>query len=187
MIAWYTFDKIYIWENDKMNHFENESKINQKTYEELKWHLIPKKEKVTLTATLFSCVIIIIWGFYTQRYEFTIVGFVAGIFLGLLGLSARRNAIRAHLHSIEASTGTTELQVKTFFSDDEISAFNFQTEGTTTFNYDDIHRLIETKSLYVLVTKINQFLVIDKVSLAQEEKSEDFLRFIKDKCKNIKW
>jgi len=85
------------------------------------------------------------------------------------------------------STGAEGIEQVVTFLEDKIQVHNPQTSAMIYLKYDLIQRFAETQSMYALFTKENQCIVVDKVSLIQEKKSEAFIRFLKDKCKNVKW
>ncbi|MCL2569174.1 MAG: YcxB family protein [Oscillospiraceae bacterium] len=66
----------------------------------------------------------------------------------------------------------------------KVSAANGGEE--VTIPYDTVTRFLETEQLYVLFTRKDQVIPVNKLSLAEEKKSDDFLRFTKVKCENIR-
>ena len=53
-------------------------------------------------------------------------------------------------------------------------------------NYAYIHKIIETKSTYTPTTKTKQIIIINKATLIKMEENESFLKFLMNKCVNIK-
>ena len=98
-----------------------------------------------------------------------------------------RNFVKINLARVQENEGTTELKVITSFTDDKIQIHHVNTGNTSNLSYDVINRFVETKNMYTLFTKAHQFVVVNKASIIQDHENEDFIRFIKDKCKNIQW
>jgi len=85
------------------------------------------------------------------------------------------------------NTRGSGLQLTTSFTADEIKIYRADTGGTNRISYSSIISFVETAHTYTLFTKADQFIVVNKTSLAQAKKKKDFVMFIQEQCKNAKW
>jgi len=180
-----------------MEYFETKTTINMATFRELRKHSVPRGGKIYLAISLaigLVCVIGLIQGsingnIHQESGSATIMGFTAVIALVVtpaVFLIRLNSDNKLYLARIQESTGTASFDVVTSFTEDNIKLHNLNSGGTVYMDYDVIVRFAETENLYVLYTKKSQFVLADKIKLIQEQKSEEFLHFIKDKCKNLK-
>jgi hypothetical protein len=47
--------------------------------------------------------------------------------------------------------------------------------------------MAETRHFYILMTKTNMFVAVNKATLKNENRSEAFVAFITDKCMDAQW
>jgi len=166
-----------------MDYFEVESIVNKDTYNELMWHRIPKSVKILVVIILFGCTMSAIGG----HYDAAVSGLAMVVIFSLMLLFAHKRNVKITLQRQKEREETSELKLAISFLDEEIKIHNLRAGGAIYVNYDSIARFVETKNLYVLFTKANQFVAVNKTILIQEQKRKDFIRFVKDKCKNVKW
>jgi len=169
-----------------MDLFETRYTISKETYEELKWHLLSQQDKFAFVLGILCGIIVAISGIFSQRLEFTLFG-IALIAISITELILRpKRFMKIFLQRTQESIGATEFEVQTSFTENCIKTLNFSTNGASAINYTDINNFVETKNMYVLITKAHQFMAVNKATLIQEGQSEEFLRFIKNKLLNIK-
>jgi len=166
-----------------MNTFEMESTVNKDTYHELMWHMIPKTVKIIVAIVLLGSTISAIGG----HYEAAVSGLAMAVIFSVAMLFAHKRGIKTTLQRQKECEGTPELKLAISFLDENIKIHNLRAGGAIYVNYDSMARFVETKNFYALFSKANQFVVVNKTNLIQEQKSKDFIRFLKDKCKNVKW
>jgi len=171
-----------------MDYFETSVVINKDTLKKLKRHRRRTRDKVIFAIALICSCYFVIGGIITQNST----RIIAGIALILLVVSVLvRDEIteKRSYGQIEENLGTTELEIEQVvtFLDDGIRVHNPLTKGTVNFRYDRITKFTETKNLYFFRTKADQFILANKAYLIEEQKNEEFLRFIKSKCENVRW
>jgi hypothetical protein len=166
-----------------MDCFKIESTVNKDTYIELTWHLIPITVKIAMIIILIGCAGSAIGG----HYEAAFTGLTMVIIFSLSTLFFHKRDIKTKLQRQQECEGTSELKLAISFLDENIKIHNLRAGGTIYMKYDSIVKLAETKNLYVLFTKAKQFIAVNKTILFQEQKNNDFIRFVKDKCINVKW
>ena len=173
-----------------MESFETTVTISKDTFQKLKKHKKPPHEKMRVA--IASVVLVIVGILYIVLEQMNSVLGIPMISLGLAGpllhhfnfnYVTKVNWRRA----IQSSEGRDSFECITSFTDDEVKLHNPTNGGTAHIKYGTIKRFAETDEWYVLFTKDNQFIIVDKVRLIQEEKDKDFLRFIVGKCENVKW
>ena len=169
-----------------MDYFETRGVINRNIFAELKRHLKnPRDKKMFVIYSLF-CFFVLILGIISSSAMLISSG-VAGNILIVLLLLRDKIEMQRTMEKIRESLGIEEIEYVITFTDDQIKIHNLQTNGTSRFIYSDINRFVETKNLYALFTRANQFITVNKNSLIQEQKDEAFIQFIKNKCENVKW
>ena len=100
-------------------------------------------------------------------------------------IQAPSTAIAYNLKVMREEAEIPELRCTTSFADDKVKIYWDHTGGIGRIRYNDIDRLVETENIYALFTKANQLILVNKPKLIQEQKSEDFIYFIRNKCKTI--
>jgi len=168
-----------------MEDFETRSVISRDT-KELKRHRRRPQDKIIFILCAMFGLFVIIRSIVTQNTTFTIIG-IAFVVLILLVIVRDEVVSRQMWTKIGESSGTEELEMIVSFLEDNIKICDPQSGGIMYVSYDTICRFVETKNMYILFTKAHQCVVVNKMSLIQEQKNEDFIRFIKEKCKNVKW
>jgi DNA-binding LytR/AlgR family response regulator len=104
----------------------------------------------------------------------------------LIDVGRLKAALKTAFEQLQENYGATEQEIITSFEDDRIKE-NFPQSGATVFtNYSAISRLEETPNMFVLRTKTKQVIVVNKTDLIQEQKNEEFIQFIRNKCENVK-
>ena len=170
-----------------MTFFETQYIINKDTYTELKKHVRDPNQKLILILGWLLWFMLLAISIFTKNYLFVTFGSFAMISMTFSYWQSFRKLVKINLERAIESTGTSEINVITSFSDDKINIYTVNTGNTTKLNYDAIIRFAETKNIYALFSRGNQFVFVNKASIIQEHQADDFIRFIKNKCKNIQW
>lgn len=168
-------------------YFSSKSIINRDAYEEFKWHFISKNEKLMCGIIIFCSVMVVIFGVGERYYAFILLGILGLFVTGIRLVVTPEQIVKINLQRTQEATGFTDVEVITSFTDEKIKIYNVTTGNTTHLSYDAINRLAETKNMYILFSKANQFALVNKTTLMQEQKTEAFTWFLRDKCKHIKW
>jgi len=170
-----------------MEYFETKSVINKDTsYQELKRHLRKPNDRRFLILYPIPCLAFLILGIFIQSIFASFVGIFGIIIVLLIIIRSKLNQNRAW-EQVKENSDIAEIVQVVSFTEDSIKMHDPITNGTVYTKYDHIDRFAETKNMYALFTKANQVFIVNKVILAQEQKTEEFLRFIQDKCKNVRW
>jgi len=170
-----------------MQCFETRSIINEDTMEVLKKHSKKTTSKIvfSFSALIFSA--FIIWGVIAQSNIPRDIGFAGAIvYMSLLYIRDLFSPDQVW-ERIEESYGKRELEMIVTFLEDKIKVLDPDSCGIMYYNYGIIVGFIEIRDIYFLATKAGQSIAVNKTSLVQEEINEDFIHFIKEKCRNIKW
>ena len=167
-------------------YFITKSILNQSTYKEVfLWPVILK-----LCMIFFGALIPI--AFFIQEYVEHIIVIAVVAFMWISFWSAFHflryaRAIGTWLAEVKERTGSTEEEIIVSFTDDKINIYRPQTDKLSCYSYDEIKVLTETKNMYLLLNKEKRVILVNKISLKQEQKSGAFMRFIREKCKNATW
>jgi len=178
-----------------MECFETKSVIDKEAFAELKRHLRkPNDRRFLIRYPIFGLAFLLlgIYGITSQSISFILSIFcifvgVFSIIVVLLLILRGKGAQKEMWEGVKENTGTEEIVYVVSFDEDNVKIHSPRTGGTVYNKYDLIYRFAETKNMYMLFTKANQPIIVNKATLTKEQKTEEFMRFIKDKCKNVRW
>ena len=170
-----------------MIYFEAKSVINREVLEEVKWHIPTPKEKMIFALRPLSGLLLVPAGFLLGLHVISIFGFLL-FAAALLSYPWHLNrVIKLDLDRAEEMTGIRERESEVSFLDDAIKIHDAKLNNTSEINYNHFSRFAKTDNLYVLFTKTNVFLPINRTSIIAKQDDVQFGKFIKNKCTNIKW
>ena len=154
--------------------------------EKIKWHFTSKKDRITQGVGLFCGVMTLIWSIGEQLYVLTPIILIGTFVIGMLVFISPRRTVKTTLQRIKETTGEDQLELVTSFTDESIKIHYVKSGNDSQLGYDSITRFVDTKDLYILFSKGQQFVLVNKDTLTRENENDDFVRFIKEKCKNVK-
>ena len=171
-----------------MECFETTVVLSEKTVgQELKWHERRRpKDRIIVIAGLFSALVTAFFGATDRDFVLTTLGIGLILLILLLLLRDEVNFRRGWERIRETST-TEGIESVVSFLDKKIKLYDSESGGTIYLDYFLIVRFLETTNWYVLFTRAHQFIAVNKISLIEEGKNEDFIRFLKKKCHYVKW
>ena len=170
-----------------MEQFETRVVMNKEAWKALRKYWKPPQEK--LRVMLASAALALLGIAYLLLWEdrlgivMILCGF-AGPFLHHLNFRyvSKVNEKRA----MESAGGAEDNERLVAFAEEEIVIRSTMNENVSRINYNAIKRFAKTENLYALITKENQFIMVNRTQLAQAQKEENFLSFIGEKCKHVK-
>lgn len=171
--------------------FETTVILNEGILEELKKYVIPPKRKkfFKIYSIIFGLlgVVYIILGLLNSRNIYKLYGvsflcFSAVTIWCVIYLEKR--FMKLNMKILEEATDTSELKIKVSFDEDGAIVNNLTTSSSIKIKYDKFVRIVETSSIYFLITEANLYAIVTKECLSNDELDE-FKKFIKGKCKNI--
>ncbi|MDR3000948.1 MAG: hypothetical protein LBU89_06755 [Fibromonadaceae bacterium] len=181
-------DNLYYGEANEVDLFESKSIVSEDTFRELRRYLKPPHEIIRVAIGSAVCFVTAIAAYIVIRsIAFSALGFFAGIVIPLIYIQQWNHLAKTYWARIQESTGVSKFEQISSFTDEEIKIRNVDTGGMVSLKYDVIARLAETENIYALFTKMNQIIIVNKISIAQEHNTEAFICFIKEKCKNVRW
>lgn len=172
-----------------MEYFETKTIINFKAYKEIKKYTLPTWRKTILVIFPISLIILSIFCynlFDKGDSGYTLVLFALGVSLPIIRFMLVKKNEKL-LFERNTETGFADFENIVSFTDDKVKVYNVHTNGTSYLLYNVIARFEESKHFYILITKANLFILVNKLTLTQEQKEKDFLSFIKEKCINVRW
>ena|GEM_PF-1906841 len=162
-----------------MNLFETKTIVSEHSIKELKLYLISSRQKVPV---VLGIILSIYASIYFCSAFFIVLIF---IFISIIPFSIKQN-IKMMIKRIQETTNAREYECTTSFGDESLTVINHSTNGIANIYYDNIHRFVKTNNYYVLFTKAEQFVFINKKDIDQAQKKEEFFSFIESHCKNLK-
>lgn len=97
----------------------------------------------------------------------------------------RRKHWKLAIIRLTEQTGTSSFQMESFFNVDGLVVHNLETDGSVLLRYEDIAFLSESKRYFALMTKGQQFTLIFKDCLTDEQK-KNFIHDMKQRCPKLK-
>lgn len=175
-----------------MGLFKTTYTIDEQAFIELKKHFVSPKDKNYFKIVSIAGFVLAILGIVNviggERDSIITIMILAGLFAGItmpiLYLNRIKQIIKINMDRFKEA-GHTEIEVTTFFTDDKIELHNVTTGASSSLDYSVICRFVETENMYVLFTRAEQFIVVDKASLISAQTNDEFIRFIREKCRMI--
>jgi len=175
--------------------FKTTATIDESTFIELKKHLLPPREKMHYLITSIAAFALafagiaanITDGINSPDYGFNpvlliLIGIPIGIMMPIMYFYRIKKVIQINMDRFREA-GYTKIEVVTSFADDKIELHNATTGASSSIKYSAICRFAETENTYTLFTKAEQFVVVNKASLIQEQTNDEFIGFIRKKCR----
>ena len=97
----------------------------------------------------------------------------------------RRRHWKLAITRLTEQTGTSSFRLETFFNVDGLVVRNLETNGSVLLRYEDIAYLSESKHCFAIMTRGQQFTLIFKDCLTDEQKKR-FIHDMKQRCPKLK-
>lgn len=173
--------------------FENSGIINEETIKESKIHAISPKSKKFFKIFSIICSLIgllsIILGVVISDTFWILYGVFFGVLavISILVIFYVQNIFqKKNIEMIKEISKSNSFKIETIFNEECAVLNNLTTSAKVEIKYESFVRFAETSNMYLLITKSGQQIFIFKNCLNEEE-INSFKKFIKEKCKNIKW
>ena len=167
------------------NKYRTSGIIDETTYREIEKVSMPRGY---IWYTRIAAVVMAIFALFTlvaRGYYFFVI-FVA---LTVLFIWRPRRLVKSHLNAavkrLHEMYPTGSMQVETWFTGEGVATHNLSSGGQLVLPYGTLRRVSETERYFYLVTGANQFILVFKELLTQEQR-RNFLPFLREKCPDIK-
>jgi hypothetical protein len=153
---------------------------------ELKKYLVkPKDKKILMIISIvcfFVAVLCVIGNDNREGYIYLLAffSFSVAVMSPIIYVKNLNRVIKINMDRFY-ELGLKEIEVVTSFTEDKIKLHNKTTGAASELSYGVIERFVKTENMYVLFTKAEQFIVVNRKILIEKEKHKDFVRFIKEK------
>ena len=97
----------------------------------------------------------------------------------------RRKHWKLTITRLTEQAGISLFRMESFFNVDGLVVHNLETDGSVLLRYDDIAFLSESKHCFALMTKGQQFTLVFKDCLTDEQK-KNFIHDMKQRCPKLK-
>ena len=97
----------------------------------------------------------------------------------------RRRYWKLAITRLTEQAGTSSFQMESFFNMDGLVVHNLETDGSVLLRYEDIAFLSESKRHFAIMTRGQQFTLIFKDCLTDEQK-KSFIHDLKQRCPKLK-
>lgn len=165
--------------------FESTGVINEDALEEFKKYIIPSIFRRIIMGLVIVCIMFAVISLLVSKFYVFVFLILSAIFAGEYFLMINISKKRC-IKQIEETIGKREVKYKVYFDEEGVIVNNLGTNAKANMKYGVFKRVSETKNLYVMFTKGNQFVLIFKDCLDNNQK-EEFEIFIKEKCRKIKF
>ena len=167
-------------------YFESKITLNESIFKELERHVTATDTKVLwgfIGLMLFAVAGVAL---YIQQIGFAAFAFCVTLFWVHMCRQPAKDFAKLNVEREVEATGNTEAEITLTFLADRVKTYHAGSGRSIRIRYDDFVRFAETERTYTMFTKASQFIVVNKTALIQEGKSEAFLLFLRDRCKNMK-
>ena len=178
-----------------MDLFETQSVINEDTFKSLKKHLLLQllKRSVIFIVISIGLFILAIWQnkiastMKNVTLYFCLLSFLVVILACVFPILELRNYVQVNMKRLREMAHNDECLYTTSFDESGFKIINHETNGTMIVYYDDIAKFIEIEKSYIIMTKLNQFGLINKIVIEESGKKEELIDYLKIKCLHIRF
>lgn len=170
-----------------MGLFETKSIFNEETLKELKKYIMTPRQKVPIIFLIIVSAFMLMFSIFYLSMGYTAAFAIATLLFILEYFYVMNRNVNTVFRRMQESTNATEYEYTTTFNADALIGVNHTTNAIANILYDNFQRFIETKNYYILFTRADKYVLINREEIDQAGKREDFLAFLKNKCQNVKW
>jgi len=171
-----------------MENFETTSVVDQKTFEELKRHIRPPKERLHMVAYIVFFLLLGLACIILRIPLFAVLCFCIAACGGIIvPWRTQRRLIQLELRRMREVDSSDTMKTIVSFADSKIKILNERSQASNFLDYDIFERFVATENMYTLFTKENQFVTVNRKSLIAEGKEKAFVAFVRENCVNVKW
>jgi len=174
-------------EMEKLEYFSLTCLATKEIYEELKWSFVSKTTIVFYIVMAFGLFWLGVDFILYEQYIIAVALYAAGISFIITLLRLPSQTINIIMARHKESFGTVEMRFTLLFADERINIYNIVSGAKSYMEYENIVKVVPSKSAYMLMSKASQFIIISKAALSEEQVNGELVRFLNDRCKNIKW
>ncbi|WP_028043469.1 YcxB family protein [Candidatus Stoquefichus massiliensis] len=158
--------------------------VTKDILKELKWHRISPWQKYMLLLTSIIAAVISIFNFMHQDYLFGAILIALAILCLFEIYWLDEKKYKNIIETMQEETNKEENTYTLIFGSDALTIRNCDMATDNKMPYEQIKRILETKSTYTLFGKKNQFAIIRKDALKIKE--NELFDFLKNKETKIK-
>lgn len=166
-------------------YFRSEIMVTRNILNELKWNLAPSASRQFATIGILMGVILLIIFFLAEKYLLGVPSLALSVLFLWMYYQQEKALLKLTFERNLEVTGREDIEQIVAFLSQKIEIFSTITENKTFIDYNAIARCVQTKSTFSFFTKTNLFIVVDRTKLVDENKEEEFILFMREKCKNI--
>jgi len=176
-----------------MENFETTAIIDKSTYMAIKSRLFGKPRKIILIICALFFAGLALNAFLAQAYGGVIAMLLLVTFVFVMykiGLIIQVNFnVKTQINRYKEVNGGKDMTMKTIFEEEFMQTYDANKEDAekATLLYNAIESIYNKHIVYILFTKAKQIIVVNKATLMEQNKNDDFITFIKNKCPQAKW
>lgn len=170
-----------------MDLFETRGTVGEETFKELKKHLMPRNQKLSLGVFIVLGAGAFVFAAIVRNYSLMIIAALAVLLFSVEYTLLLNKYVKVNMKRLRETAHADEYATTTALSDEGITVKNHATNTAAMLSYDDFVRFAETDTLYALFTGANQCCIMHKASIDGAGNREQFLGALKERCKNVKW
>ena len=152
--------------------FEVEEKYVYEDYLELnKYYMFSsKKAKISLVLIYLAIVLIALMSFYLRDYTYLVIALIFAIIYPIMQVFVIKTASKKSYKTNKLIRNTTQ---NIIFYEDYFEVVN--EIGNTKIYYDKLHKIAESKNLFILFIAYNQAYIVKKSKLEDVQKFRTFI------------
>jgi len=166
-----------------MVYFEAENIVNHDTLMEIKWYIPTPTERLVYALGPLAGILGAV-GAFMLSYYLLAVPFLVLFFGSILAYPWHLSrVVKLDLARLKETRGTDEVKSSLFFMDESVKICNTASEAEIYIKYEDFKRSAHTKNFFVLFTKANLSLAVNKASIIKKQEDVKFREFVRSRCK----
>jgi hypothetical protein len=170
-----------------MEEFKTTCKLNRKTFNEVRYLLIPRLSKLILiiSSILLAALSVVQFLIGASYFHIALSWLYIIIFSSVFIWTGSRIAKVQEQRLIE-TTGSASIEVTTTFTDEGVRIFNHSTKVDVVIPYVKIKRFAESANFYTFVTEGQQCIFTNKNVIKDTYDERAFFEYLKFKCPGLK-
>lgn len=162
--------------------FESTGIINRNILIEIKKPCLPLPFKFIFYVLPIWFILLGMFNFILNDIFATISCILFGVLTIIVTSFVMKRPNKLTLKRFKECYGKEEMNLRVYFEENNVVINNLENNGIEYMKYDIFYKLKETKNVFILISKCNQFVLVFKDSLDTNAQYE-FKKFISNKCK----
>ena len=169
-----------------MDQYRTSGVIDEAAMKEIIGIFIPAwYRRLTGTCCVICLLLSLFFGLSVEKVGFTCFFLVSAALFASYPAIHRRRYYKMAIARMSEQAGSLSIRQESFFNVDGLAVHSLETDGSILLHYDTLAFVRESRHYYTVMTKGQQFTLIFKNDLNDEQK-RNFLPDLKQRCPKLK-